>query len=163
MQQMKWKQTAQLKSSRGEQVEFLCSNPPDTVCHPVGDLEEKRLMSLWSVGQQPSVPACMDKSRLWSPEEWNKPRNYLADKDGSKGKAGSTDVNLQYLYESFFFCPARWEAGGCLCQWAERSAQHFSPGNLYNYWPDKHESRWRIALPEGVHLKDFRNCSICSW
>lgn len=70
---------------------------------PVGDLEEKRLMSLWSVGQQPSVSACMDKSWLWSPEEWNKPaRNYLADKDGSKGKAGSTDVNLQYLYESFF-------------------------------------------------------------
>lgn len=86
---------------------------------PVGDLEVKKVMSLWSIEQQPIVLARMDKSRLWSPEDWNKPaRNYLVDKGRSKGKARSSDVNLQYLYESHF-CPARSEAEGLQCQWVD--------------------------------------------
>lgn len=86
-------------------------------CIPfVGDLEVKRVMSLWSVEQQPGVLACMDKSRLRTPEVWNKPaQNYLVDKGRSKGKAKSTNENLQYLYKSHF-CPSSQVtsvSGGC--------------------------------------------------
>lgn len=87
---------------------------------PVGDLEVKRVMSLRSVEQQPVVSACMDKSRLWSPEDWNKSaRNYLVDKGRSKGKT-STDLNLQHLYVRDF-CHARLEAEGLQCQWVDWS------------------------------------------
>lgn len=67
-------------------------------------------MSLLSVGQEPSVSACLDKSRFWSPGDWNKAdRNYLVDKGRSKGKAKSADVNLQHFYEPFF---SLWKAEG---------------------------------------------------
>lgn len=83
---------------KGRCWKFCCWNLPDAVSQTLGDLEVKRVMSLWSVGQQPGVSACVYKSWLWAPEDWNKPaRNYLVD----KGRARTGPAALMLIYSTF--------------------------------------------------------------
>lgn len=127
--ELNWNQSEEIRLNFSAQVcLILYPHPP----HPplLGDLEVKRVMSLLSVGQQPSVPARTDKSQFWSPEDWNKPdRNYLVDKGRSKDKARSTDINLQHLYESHF-CH-RWKAEGLRVSGLYGSVQNFAPIYLW--------------------------------
>lgn len=121
-------------------------------CAPfVGDLEVRRVMPLLTVGQQPSVLACMDNSWFWPPEDWNKPdRNYLVDKGRSKGKARSAGVNLPHHYESHFLMAEGWRVS---CHWVDGSVQLLGPRHLDDFWPDKHEMWCKYSMYKGLTLE----------
>lgn len=102
---VEWKQTAELKSSRGNQVEFfslrVCSalylhsapfSPP-----PRWPWSEKGDVTL------ECRPAWIRASCDLVRTEQNQTGIYLVDKGRSKGRARSPDINLRHIYGSLFF------------------------------------------------------------